>query len=99
LRHVIVTYKLKPECVAEHLSLLGPVFDELAQIRPSGLRYAANRAPDGVSFTHIAAFEGPENPLTSLETFQSFVRDVRRRCEEPPRSSDVEVVGDYGLFS
>jgi len=99
LRHVIVTYKVKPECVDEHLSLLGAVFNELVRARPPGVRYAATRASDGVGFTHIAVFEGPGNPLTALASFQAFVRDVNRRCDGAPRPLDVTVVGDYGIFS
>ena len=99
MRNVIVRYTLKLECADEHLSLIGAVFDELARTRPPSVRYAVTRGPDGVSFTHIATFEGPGNPLTALASFKAFARDVDRRCDEAPRSSEVTVVGDHGIFS
>ena len=99
MRHVIVNYRLKPECVDEHLALLGAVFDELERGRPAGVRYAAARSPDGLGFTHIAAMEGPGNPLAALASFQAFTRDVGRRCDDGPRPMDVAVFGDYGIFS
>jgi hypothetical protein len=99
MRQVIVRYRLKPECVDEHLALLDEVFRELAQALPGGVRYAATRAADGVSFTHIAAMEGPGNPFAALESFRAFTRDVDRRCEETPRAVDVSIVGDYRIFS
>jgi hypothetical protein len=99
VRQVIVRYKLKPECIDEHLALIGAVFQELAHARPLGLRYAVTRAADGVSFTHISVMEGAGNPLAALESFRAFTRDVDRRCDEAPRPVDVTVVGDYGIFS
>ncbi len=99
MRHVIVRYRLKPECVDEHLALIAAVFAEIAEARPAGLRYSATRAADGLSFTHISAMEGPGNPLTALASFKAFTRDVDSRCDEPPKATEVSVLGDYGIFS
>jgi hypothetical protein len=89
---------LKAERVDEHLRLLAAVFDELATRKPAGLRYGVTRAGDGLSFTHVAAMDGPDNPLAALPSFQAFTRGVGDRCEEQPSAADVAVVGDYGLF-
>lgn len=99
MRCVIVRYTLKPECVAEHLALLAPVFEELARARPSGLRYTVARAADGLGFTHLAVVEGPANPLTTLASFKQFTRDAASRCEAPPQQTEAAVVGEYGAFS
>ena len=98
LRTVIVRYKVKADRLDEHLGLMRGVFDELARTRPAGLRYGAARAADGLSFTHIAAIDGPGNPLAALPAFQAFVRAVAERCDEPPATTEVSVAGDYGLF-
>lgn len=98
MRTVIVRYRLKADRLDEHLRLLGAVFDELAQKKPAGLRYGVTRAADGLSFTHVAAMQGPGNPLAALAAFQEFTSGVGERCEEAPAATDVSIVGDYGLF-
>ncbi len=95
----MVRYKLKADRLEEHLRLIGAVFDELAEKKPAGLRYGVTRASDGLSFTHVAAMDGPDNPLAALPAFQAFTRGAPERCEEPPVVSDVAIVGDYGLFA
>lgn len=98
MRTVIVRYRLKADRLDEHLRLLGAVLDELARTKPVGLRYGVARTADGLSFTHVAAMEGPGNPLAALPAFQAFTRGVGERCEEAPVATDVSIVGDYGLF-
>jgi hypothetical protein len=100
MRVVVVRYKVKASKVDEHLGLVRAVFAELAQTRTSGIRYAAVRGPDGVSFTHIAQIEAGEdrNPLATVPSFKAFQRDLAARCDEPPSGTDVEIVGDHGLF-
>jgi hypothetical protein len=98
MRHVLVRYTLRPECLQEHLALLDPVFDELAHSRPAGLRYSVARSTDGLAFVHIVAIDGPVNPLAALPSFLAFTRDSANRCEAPPVAMDVTIVRDYGLF-
>ena len=49
MKHM-VSYKLKPDRVAENEGLVVAVFDALRQSRPAGLRYATFRLGDDVSF-------------------------------------------------
>ena len=61
----MVSYKLKPDRVAENEALVLAVFKALNQARPAGLSYATFRQPDGVSFIHTALISTPDNPLTA----------------------------------
>ena len=56
MKHM-VSYKLKPDRVAENERLAAAVYDALKQARPAGLRYATFRLEDGVSFIHIVSHD------------------------------------------
>ncbi len=101
MRRAIVRYAVKPDRVAEHLALIDAIFAELRQSPLPGVRYAVARAKDGVSFTHIASFDSAEggNPLNALAAFKAFQPGLPERCAEKPVVTDVDVIGDSGLFS
>ena len=62
----VVRYTTRPEAADENEKLIKAVFTQLAEQQPEGLRYAAIRLEDGVSFIHVAVLEDHENPLTAL---------------------------------
>jgi hypothetical protein len=95
MRHVVVRYTLKPERVAEHEALLARVFEELAAVKPLGLRYEVLKLQDGLSFVHRAALDGEGNPLTALDSFKRFSADVKSRCDVAPLASDATSFGSY----
>jgi hypothetical protein len=99
MKHM-VRYKLKADCVAENERLAGAVYEELARVRPTGLRYATLKLGDGVSFVHIVSHDEPDgsNALTALASFKAFSAGVKERCEELPARVDLDVVGAYRLF-
>jgi hypothetical protein len=68
----VIRYKTKPECADENERLIREVFEELAVQQPKGLRYAAFRLDDGVSFLHVALLDREENPLTTSAAFGKF---------------------------
>ena len=96
----MVRYKLKPDRVDENERLVRAVYQELAERRPAGLRYATFKLEDGVSFVHIASHEATDgsNPLTALPAFKAFAAGVRERCEEPPVTVELSEIGSYGFF-
>ena len=94
----VIRYKTRPDKADENERLIRNVFAELAKGEPEGLRYAAFRLHDGVSFLHVAIIEG-ENPLLSSDAFDAFQSGIGERCEEGPVPSDATVLGSYGLFS
>ena len=99
MRIVVVSYKVKPDRLDEHLRLLEAVFEDLGRSKPPGLRYGVARAADGLSFTHIAATEAAANPLGALPAFQAFTKNAADRCEAPPAAKELAVAFDYGLFA
>ena len=99
MKHM-VSYKLKPDRVAENEGLVVAVFDALRQSRPAGLRYATFRLADGVSFIHIVSHEEKDgsNALTALPAFKAFAAGIKERCEEPPVRVELTEIGSYGFF-
>ena len=99
MKHM-VSYKVRPDQVAENERLAAAVYDALREARPPGLRYATFRLGDGVSFVHIVSHDEPDgsNALTSLPAFKAFSAGVKERCSEPPKRVDLTEVGSYGFF-
>ena len=93
----VVRYTTKPEHAEENERLIRKVFAELAEHEPDGIRYAAFRLDDGVSFVHVAVLEGEQNPLASSEAFSQFQSAIGERCAEGPLAADAAVVGSYRL--
>jgi hypothetical protein len=96
---VIVRYKVKPERVAENERLVRAVYEELASARPEGFRYATFKAEDGQSFVHFAIVaDGNQSPLSALDSFKRFQREIAERCDEQPVVSTLSEVGSYRLL-
>ena len=97
MRTLVVRYKVKsPEAAQENERLIRAVFDQLSRDDVEGVRYQVFKAADGLSFTHVSAFDGVEhNPLTKLQAFKEFAAGIGTRCEEPPVTSQVEAVGKF----
>ena len=93
----IVRYTAKPECADENERLIRDVFAELAERDPEGLRYAAFRLADRVSFVHVAVLEGDKNPLADSAAFAEFQRGIKDRCADGPVAADAEIIGSYRL--
>jgi hypothetical protein len=93
----MVRYRVKPERVAEHEALIRNVFAELVTTAPAGIRYAAYKQPDGVSFVHVALIEADRNPLDGIAAFRAFTAGIRERCDEPPTTVDLAEIGAFGL--
>jgi hypothetical protein len=94
----VIRYRTKPECADENERLIKEVFAELGEGKPNGLRYAAFRLDDRVSFLHVAVLDGEENPLTSSPAFGTFQSGIKDRCVEGPVPSDATAIGNYQLL-
>jgi hypothetical protein len=97
MKRVMVRYRVKPDQVETNEALVRDVYEELARIRPDGLRYATFKLDDGVTFVHVAEHADP-NPLPTVEAFKRFQADIGARCDEPPSAMEVEQIGSYGFF-
>ncbi|MGO9343577.1 MAG: hypothetical protein ACLP6E_13830 [Acidimicrobiales bacterium] len=95
----VIRYKTSADCAEQNARLIRAVFEELAMQAPEGLRYAAFRGDDGVTFFHVAVLDDEDvNPLLELPAFGSFVSGIGSRCEDAPVAYDASVVGSYRLL-
>src|ERR1700738_2810756 len=95
---VVVTYRVRPDAVAEHERLIEAVFAQLRTERPAGvLDYQVRCLDDGVSFVHVSTADTPDgsNPLPSLAAFQEFGRDSAERVATTPVPTPATVIGHY----
>jgi len=99
MRQVMVRYEVKPEQVEENEALVRAVVEELHRTAPDGLRYAAFKLDDGVSFVHLSMSEGGDrdSPLQSLPAFQAFRKNLRDRTVEGPVFNELDRVGSFRL--
>ena len=93
-RAVVVRYRTRPDTADDNEQLIKAVFEELAAVRPGGIRYFTVRV-DETTFVHLAVFDSDANPLDDLPTFQTFTSGIRDRCEEPPAPTTGRLVGSY----
>lgn len=93
----VIRYTTHPDQAAENERLIRAVFAELAEHAPAGLRYAAFRLEDGVSFVHVAELEGADNPLMAVQAFRDFQEGIAKRCAEGPAVLDATPIGSYGF--
>lgn len=100
MRRVMVRYTVKEGRAAENQSLIERVFAELASDAPQGLRYAAFRLDDGVSFVHVVSHESADgaDQLRQLPAFQAFLAGIAERCEVQPITTKLHEVGSYRFF-
>jgi hypothetical protein len=91
----VIRYTTKSERAEENERLVRAVFAELSQGSGEGLRYAVFRLEDGVSFVHVAVFDGQESPLSTSTAFAEFQSGIAERCDEGPVAADATLVGSY----
>lgn len=94
---VMVRYRTTPEAADENQRLVEAVYRELNADDPGGFRYATFRLADGVTFVHVAAYDGEDNPLQRSAAFKEFQQDFAARAAEGPEFTDVTLVGEYGM--
>ena len=94
----VIRYTANAQSAEENERLVRGVFAELAQEGGEGLRYAVFRLDDGVSFVHVAVFEGDVNPLSSSTAFAEFQSGIGERCAEGPVAADASLIGSYGFL-
>jgi quinol monooxygenase YgiN len=100
MSHTIVTYTVKAGHEQENAALVRAVFEELAQTRPAGFRYAVFQLPDSRQFVHLYTNEGAAaGALQQLPAFQAFVAAAQDRHEQPATFTEPELIGDYRTFA
>ncbi len=94
---VVVSYRVRPEAVAEHVRLIEAVFEQLRAEQPDNVEYKVVRLDDGVSFVHISSADTPDgsNPLPELAAFRAFGRDLAARVATAPNPTAADIIGSY----
>ena len=94
---VVVSYRVKPEAVAEHVRLIEAVFEQLRAEHPDNVEYKVVRLDDGVSFVHVSTADTPDgaNPLTAMSSFKEFGRDSGSRVATEPVPTAADIIGAY----
>jgi hypothetical protein len=94
---VVVSYRVRPEAVAEHIRLIEAVFEQLGAERPGNVEYKVVRLADGVSFVHMSSADTPDgsNPLPELSAFKEFGRDSAARVATTPVPAAADIIGAY----
>jgi hypothetical protein len=95
MTRVMVRYQVHPDRVEENIALVQAVYAELATVQPPGFRYTTYQCDDGVTFVHLAVYEGPA-PLSSLAAFRRFQEGLPERCAQPPVRAELSEVGSFG---
>lgn len=100
MRHTMVTYTVKPGREEGNAALVRAVFDELAETRPAGFRYAVFHLPETRQFVHLYTDEGgtPGVNLQELSSFKAFVAEAADRHEQAATFAQPELIGDYRTF-
>ena len=99
MSYTLVTYTVKPGREEENAALVRAVFEELAQTRPEGFRYAVFQLPESRQFVHLHTNDGaPSGALQQLSSFQAFVSGAQDRHEQPATFAEPELIGNYRTF-
>ena len=94
---VVVSYRVRPEAVAEHVRLIKAVFEQLHAEHPDNVEYKVVCLADGVSFVHVSSASTPDgsNPLPELAAFKEFGKDSAARVTTPPVPTPADIIGSY----
>jgi hypothetical protein len=100
---LMVRSKVKEENVADVQAALEKVFQAIEQAQPAGVRYAATRLSDGVTFVALLEVENSEdprrdNPLLALPAYAELRENLKQWYAEPSAVEHMTVVGSYRLF-
>lgn len=96
----LVRYTVKPDEAGHNEELVRAVFAELDDVQPTGLRFAAYRLDDGVSFVHLICSDTVKgkSPVSQLQALSAFHLGIRERCDEPPVRAKLSELGSFRMF-
>jgi hypothetical protein len=94
---VVVSYRVRPDAVAEHIRLIEGVFEQLKAEQPGNVEYKVLRLADGVSFVHVSSADTPDgsNPLPEMTAFKEFSKDSAARVATRPDPTAADIIGSY----
>ncbi|HUK72144.1 MAG TPA: hypothetical protein VLW50_25805 [Streptosporangiaceae bacterium] len=96
---LMVTSKVKEENVADAQAAVDKLMQALEQAQPAGVRYAATRLSDGVTFVAFLELEpGQEHPLRTFPAYVELLENFGPWRAEPAAAEHMTVLGSYRLF-
>ncbi len=96
---LMVTSKVKEENVADAQAAIDKLMQALEQAQPAGVRYAATRLSDGVTFLALLELEpGQEHPLRTFPAYVKLLENFEPWRAEPATAEHMTVLGSYRLF-
>ncbi|MBO4239347.1 hypothetical protein [Pseudonocardia alni] len=98
---LMVQFSVEPADVSEIESAAEKMCAALTDANPSGVRFAACKLADGVSFLNILQLEDQTpNPLPSLEAAREFQQLMAARAvnHHSPVAAQATVLGSHHLF-
>ena len=96
---LMVTSKVKEENVADAQAAIDKLFQALEQAQPAGVRYAATRLSDGVTFVAFLELEpGQEHPLRTFPAYAELLENFEPWRAGPAAVEHMTVMGSYRLF-
>ncbi len=96
----LIRYTTQPGDAARNEDLIRAVFTELHQSQPDGLRYAAFKLSDGVTFVHFVQNEHGDkpSPLLTVKAFGEFQEGLAERRAGSPAREELIPIGSYHVF-
>jgi len=86
--------------IAEIETAVAAMFAAIDEAQPPGIRYAAGRLADGLTFLLILDLaDGVENPLPSIPEARAFQQQMSAWATEPPTPQPITVLRSYRLFA
>lgn len=98
MRNLMVRYTVKRWRARENERLIKAAFREMKRKKLKGLRYAAFKLEDGLTFVHVVSMAGRGNPLAEVAAFKKFAGTIRERTRAKPTFTDLRLIGAHGLF-
>ncbi|MBP2371923.1 hypothetical protein [Pseudonocardia parietis] len=98
---LMVQFSVEPANVGEIESAAETMCAALKDANLSGVRFAACKLADGVSFLNVVQLENQTpNPLPGLQAAREFQQLMAARAlgHQPPVAAQVTVLGSHHLF-
>lgn len=93
---VMVRYTVRPEAVGRNVELLAAVHQEVAAVRPAGLRYSSYQAEDPATFVEFVV-GGGQGLLAQVPAFRAYRSTIEERIDEAPLLEELTRIGSYGF--
>lgn len=88
----MVRHTVKPGRSADNEELLNAVFAELHEAQPNGVRYAAFKLPDDLTFVHLIGTDAKDGQLPRV-ALSAFHAGIRERCDQAPTRTKLSRSG------